>query len=284
MEIRKKAILTDYLVAFFCLFIAVIILILENQTRQKYMNFVSINLLLFLILLISIRMDRERNFWHWVHLWFPLISCLFFYVEASTLDNLIFPNTFDSFLAKLDTQITGTPLYKILSPKINSALIDELMHAFYFSYYIILFLPALFIFLKDEEFFKRMIFGIVLMLYIHYFFFMIFPSDGPICMRDKLFGNGRIFIPIMKLIYRFGEQGGGAFPSTHVSASLMVYLFSRNFFRRRAWIVGIFTAGIFIATIYCSYHYTIDSLAGLITGFLFFKLANSLFDKYKNYF
>jgi len=284
MEIRKKAILTDYLVAFFCLFIAVIILILENQTRQKYMNFVSINLLLFLILLISIRMDRERNFWHWVHLWFPLTSCLFFYVEASTLDNLIFPNTFDSFLAKLDTQITGTPLYKILSPKINSALIDELMHAFYFSYYIILFLPALFIFLKDEKFFKRMIFGIVLMFYIHYFFFMIFPSDGPIYMRDKLFGNGRIFIPIMKLIYRFGEQGGGAFPSTHVSASLMVYLFSRNFFRRRAWIVGIFTAGIFIATIYCSYHYTIDSLAGLITGFLFFKLANSLFDKYKNYF
>lgn len=282
--VKKKVILTDYLVAFFCLFIVAVVLISGSQTRQEYMNFVNINLLLFLILVFSILMDGERNFWHWVHLWLPLISCMFFYIEASSLDNLIFPNTFDNFLSKLDTRLTGVPLYEILAPEVDSAFVDEIMHAFYFSYYIILFLPALIIFFKDEKFFKKMIFGIVLMFYIHYLFFMVFPGDGPIYLRDKLFRHGRIFIPLMKLIYRFGEQGGGAFPSTHVSASLMVYLFSRDFFRRKAWIVGIFTAGIFVATIYCSYHYTIDSLAGLATGFLFFKIANNLFDKYKNYF
>ncbi|MBO8130440.1 MAG: phosphatase PAP2 family protein [Candidatus Marinimicrobia bacterium] len=282
--LRERLILTDYLFLLFDVYLILIILLFPDQALKNYSHFLYINIALLSLFIVSIYKEESENIFHWLHLWFPIISCMFFYIEASSLDNLIFSHTFDNFLNKIDIIIFRKPIYLILSKSVNSLLVDEIMHAMYFSYYVLLFLPGLFIFRVDKEYFKKMVFGITLMFYTHYLFFMFFPADGPIHYHDKLFPSGVVFIPLMKIIYLLGEQGGGAFPSTHVSASLLVFLFSREYFKERSCIVGFFAVGVFLATFYCSYHYVIDSVAGIITGFIFYRLSIIIWEKYKNYF
>ena len=81
----------------------------------------------------------------------------------------------------------------------------------------------------------------------------------------------------MNLIYRLGENGGGAFPSTHVAAAIIAFIYSTKFFKKGIWIIGFFSLGISVATIYCSYHYAIDSVAGIITGVLFYYIGKAVY-------
>jgi membrane-associated phospholipid phosphatase len=150
-----------------------------------------------------------------------------------------------------------------MAPAVNNIWIDEIMHAFYFSYYLILFLPA--VWLRQQRIPQafEIVFSLVLMLYVHFLFFMVFPSDGPIPERSHIFGRGIVFIPLMNFIYQASEQGGGgAFPSTHVSAAVLVFLYTFRYAPKLRLPVGLSCAGVILATVYCSYHYAIDSVAG----------------------
>jgi hypothetical protein len=129
----------------------------------------------------------------------------------------------------------------------------------------------------------EMIFTLTLMMFAHYLFFIFFPADGPISDREFLFPNKVHFIFIMDWIYRFSEQGGGAFPSTHVAASIIVFLYSYKFFKNLRWLLVIFCTGIVLSTVYCSYHYAIDLVAGIITGILFYFISKKIYAIFNHY-
>jgi membrane-associated phospholipid phosphatase len=137
--------------------------------------------------------------------------------------------------------------------------------------------------LKRHPLVFEMIFTIAVMAYLHYIFFMLFPADGPIDYRSQLFGKGSVFIPLMDFIYQTsGQQGGGAFPSTHVSTVVVVMLFTARFRRKSLWLTLPVTVGIIIATVYCSYHYAIDALAGIVSGSLCYFLGRYIYSHWNH--
>jgi membrane-associated phospholipid phosphatase len=153
------------------------------------------------------------------------------------------------------------------------------MHFFYFSYYLVIFLTVVWMLGRRQPQAYELIFSLTLMMYFHFIFFMIFPSDGPLADRNDLFNQGVVFIPLMDFIYGVSEQnGGGAFPSTHVSAAVVVAIYTfKNSPKLRIPIGGL-CLGIIISTVYCSYHYAIDAAAGIITGTLFYFLGKYIYN------
>ena len=267
----------DYLLFGFCALMISLSLSFYNYLNQPMHFIVSdIIILIALIVLISREDRRFGSFNFLLHSWFPVISLSVFYIQATAYDNLIFSETFDPLLQTWEHCLFGGADHFAGFPG-NHLFIDELFHFFYFSYYLILFVPGLFIYSKRLRTFRKMIYVLTLMMLIHFAFFIIFPGDGPIASHDKLFNDGICFIPLMKFIYDVGgEQGGGAFPSTHVAATVLISLYTISEFRWRAWPILIFTIGVMIATVYCSYHYIIDALAGALTGTLFYFSGNYL--------
>lgn len=281
---KKSAFPADGLLLTFT-FILLLIGILNYSRLGQPFVWISTDCGIIIILLMLI--NRENNsatgMYYWLHFLWPIITLGFLYAQCTAWDNLIFTDTFDPLLKKWEVGLFGTTLNRFLAPAVNSLLIDELMHAFYFSYYLMLFAPAIWMLWRKQTQAFEMIFSLVLMMYLHFLFFIIFPGDGPIGERGNLFGRGVVFIPLMDFIYKVGDQGGGgAFPSTHVSSAVLIFLYAFKYAPKLRLPTGICCTGIIIATVYCSYHYSIDAIAGFITGTIFYFLGQSVYVRWRD--
>lgn len=260
-------------------FILILFCIIFYEKIERPWLLISVNLLIALIIFNCIYFEKGnyRSFNFWLHTWLPIITLSVYYTESTVIDHIIFPVTFDSLLSKWDINIFNIHINEILAPLANSQLVDQIMHIFYFSFFLFISIPVLFMLLRKYHRVYEMIFTLTLMMFAHYLFFIFFPADGPISDREFLFPDRVYFISIMDWIYRFSEQGGGAFPSTHVAASIIVFLYSYKFFKNLRWLLVVFCIGIVLSTVYCSYHYAIDSVAGIITGILFYFIGKNIY-------
>ncbi|MBN2601148.1 MAG: phosphatase PAP2 family protein [Candidatus Marinimicrobia bacterium] len=268
----------DYLVLIFSALAAIISLIFYNILGQPLLFiFFDIGLFSLLYFLIVYEKRDFNTTGYWLHCWLPIISVAVFYTQATSYDNLIFKETFDPPLLYWDRNLFGN-LSQMDSFPGNHLLFDELMHIFYFSYYMILFIPGMIMLSLRSPKAHELCFSLTLMLVVHFIFFILFPSDGPIANHSMIFKKGFISIPMMNFIYKIGgKQGGGAFPSTHVAVTVLIFLYSYSELKKYRPLMIFIATGITIATVYCSYHYTIDALAGLINGLLFYFIGKWIY-------
>jgi membrane-associated phospholipid phosphatase len=274
----------DILLLFFSLFLLLIGIFNYGRLGRPYLWIsTDCGIIGVLLMLIYREQHESRNFYHWLHFLWPILTLATIYTQCTSWDNLLFPQTFDPILARWDRGLFGVSLNRIMAPAVGSLWMDELMHFFYFSYYLVLLVPAAWLFRQRKIQAFGLVFSLILMLYIHFIFFMLFPGDGPIPERRVLFGKGIMFIPLMDFIYQMSEQsGGGAFPSTHVASAVLIYLYMIKYFPKLRLPGAIICSGIVLATVYCSYHYAIDSVAGLFTGGLFFLLGEFIYTRWLN--
>lgn len=275
---RKGAFPADYLLLPFVLFMTAISFIFFKRLQPPPL-FILLDILIIVISLYLIRHEtgQEKSAKYFLHTWLPLISLTLFYVQSTSYDHLIFTTTFDDLLTHWEGALFGD-LNRLAGIPGKYLVLDELFHFFYFSYYIILFVPGLIMMARRSVKLHEMIFSLSLMMFAHYLVFILFPGDGPVARRPDIFQHGVVFVPLMNWIYTIGgEQGGGAFPSTHVTVTVIVLLYCRAEFPRSRWLFGILAIGICVATIYCSYHYIVDTLAGLVTGTAFYFIGKKMY-------
>lgn len=277
-RLRKGACPVDYLLFFFTvLMMAVSLMFFKRLGSPVLFTLADLAVIVILISLVLHETGRESTAFHRLHIWLPIISFMLFYVQATSYDHLIFTNTFDDILMKWESALFGD-LNRLAGIPGKYLLLDELLHFFYFSYYVILFVPGLIMMARGSVKLHEMIFSLSLMMFAHYLVFILFPGDGPIARRPEIFQHGVVFIPLMNWIYTIGgKQGGGAFPSTHVTVTVIVLLYCRTEFPRSRGLFGILAIGICVATIYCSYHYIADTLAGLATGTAFYFIGKKMY-------
>jgi len=268
----------DYLVLIFSALLTIISLIFYiTLGRPLLFTIADIGIFSFLCYLIICEKRNFHTVGYWLHSWLPVISVAVFYTQTTSYDNLIFKETFDSLLLNWESSLFGNLGHLANFPG-NYLPVDELMHFFYFSYYLVLFVPGMIMLSRRSPKAHEMIFSLVLMLIVHFIFFILFPGDGPVANHSMIFTKGIIFIPMMNFIYNVGgEQGGGAFPSTHVAVTTLILLYSFSEFKKYRPLLLFITTGITIATVYCSYHYVVDALAGLFTGILFYFIGKWIY-------
>lgn len=271
--------LVDRAVLFYNITITIHIIV-SSSKLQNWPVLLGIHLAIFIAIWFIVKNDKKGtgSFPYWLHVWYPMILILWFYPETGILRHTIIPRDLDPELMLLETTIFPQRFYFTI-PLMLSVPILEFLHGIYFSYYLLLWLPAMIAYKKNQELVLEYLFVVVASLFFHFWFTIIFPASGPTPLREQVMPPGFLFIPIMNFIYATVDQGGAAFPSIHAATAIIATAYATRFFQRLRGLFLIWLFIILISTILCTFQYTIDTLAGTITGLLLLLLGRQLYDK-----
>ena len=222
-----------------------------------------------------------------LRLWSPILFFWWAYRWAGHTLNSIHPPEFslDARLIRLEDRILGQP--SLWWARGKRPWLTELMHSFYFSYY--LYTPilgaSLYLAGRFQEF--EAMAGAVLSAYaISYLCFAVTPTVGPRwafvevglleTSEQRLEGYGVTRL-INYIMYHGPALKGGAMPSSHSSTAVVFLVWSW-----RVWGVWggvpalVVVAGMWFGSVYGRYHYVLDVVVGALLGLAAVCLADWL--------
>ncbi|MDP6532515.1 MAG: phosphatase PAP2 family protein [Candidatus Marinimicrobia bacterium] len=200
-----------------------------------------------------------------LHLFYPIFLLIWLYPQVCLLRFTVIPQDLDPIIIEWDNALFGQQLYVTIASRLN-LFWQEFFHGIYFLYYISLGLFAMLTYRSQRQLVNTYLFTLMLCMCVHQWSVVLFPSAGPMHLRDAWIHNGVFFIPIMNFIYNNVDKGGGAFPSLHSAAVVVVAVFASKMFPKWTIPISLFCAGVLLSTFANLYHYPIDALAGAITG------------------
>ncbi len=273
-----------------CLFwcynsIVVIFLVLSGHRVDHRWALLSSNVGLILLSVAIIRVywrQPENTLFRFARHWYPFFYFSYLHWESGMIRHLFHPHSFDALVKYWDLSLFGDYLHNILY-QFQPIWFAECIHFTYFFYYILIFLTGLLLYRSDLRNYKRYIFDITILYLAHYTVFYVFPVVGPIDLHLARFPDGVIFIPLMKFLYRVGDSPGGAMPSSHVSVAVLAWVWLYRYSKKIAMMASVFTVSLIFSTVYLSYHYAIDTVAGFAVGVFFVVLMFFLRRRYGEY-
>jgi len=154
-----------------------------------------------------------------------------------------------------------------LAPRLHVAWVSELLHLAYASYYLIVYLPPIALYLRGRrDAFVSTTLALIVVYGICFITYALFPVDGPRYLVGAAAApEGPIRSFVLTLLDR-GSSRGTAFPSSHVAASVVSSLCALRHQRGVGIMVSLVTVALTIATVYGGFHYAVDALVGVILG------------------
>jgi len=148
-------------------------------------------------------------------------------------------------------------------------LLSEYLHLAYFLYYTY-FASLLFTLmaLKRRDALRIAVATVSLNYMVNFVLFCLIPVTGPYWQFPRLdpteYGY---FVPrLVHWIVSHGSALGTAFPSSHVSVSVAVWIMAMRYARRLAIVLAFFVPAMAVATVYGGFHYATDMIAGALLG------------------
>jgi membrane-associated phospholipid phosphatase len=208
---------------------------------------------------------------------YPALLLTLFFEEVSLTVNAAAagaPYWFEAYLYDADRMLFGGVPAVMLS-QAGNAVLDEVMHGFHFSYYILIIGGILIAWNGDRRGdntpgrgFQTAMTCMMLGFFLSYVWYPFLPARGPWEHPDVMaglrsFDSGWIFTPLLKLIMAGAAVSGGCFPSAHVSGTwaLTFGLYARD--RQAAVVMGLIAVGLSVACVYLRYHHAVDVFAGV---------------------
>jgi len=249
----------------------------------------------FVLLLASLLVKKARAFiLDWLPFLFILLSYDFLRGFADNLGQRV------DFLGLIEAEerIFGMiPTIKLqqLSYNPNSlSWVDIISAIFYFLHFALPLSFGFMLWLYNRSYFKQFVTGILLLSYMGWVTFLIYPAAPP-----WLASNEGYIPKVYKIIdltlqafpdrwnlpsiyHNFNPNPVAAMPSLHAAYPLLVLLFSARFFGRKALLFVPYCLGVWISLVYLGEHYVVDILAGAIYALIFYFAAVWLHDKVKS--
>jgi membrane-associated phospholipid phosphatase len=200
----------------------------------------------------------------------------------------IHPDWLDEYIINFEVSIFGDEP-TILLQKIVHPIITEILKFAYFSYYFIIFVPALYFYFNKKyryTIFDEYIESVSIAFYICYIGFILFPVQGPRYEFADLYYidlNGYFFTRLQDFIMKVGSTHGGCMPSSHVAAALMAWKVLNIHFKKVSYILLPLVILLCISTVYHRYHYISDVVVGLFVVWLASYLRYHFKRIYNNY-
>ncbi len=206
---------------------------------------------------------------------YPAFIIVWGFFDVTRLQSLISRGTFwatDAMVA-LDQALFGAhPTVWI--ERWHAPWLTELVCFFNLSYYLIPFLFAVPLAVAGRRSVMWAGASIALFTYVvNFTLFLLLPAIGPRmvpeieALRTATYDGGGPFVWAMRLVQ--GDHGavrGAAFPSVHVSTSIVWAMAAWRYERRLAWLIWPMALGTAFSTVYLGFHHAIDPLAGLLLG------------------
>lgn len=212
--------------------------------------------------------------------WYPLAFLPLLYWELSVLNRLIFSSYFDPAIVNAEQWLFRFQPSQELRVMFPWPPLSELLHCSYGLYEIMLPITGLIFFLSRRyEEFHRFLTTVFFTFLSCYLIFILIPVRGPFHHFGPLDSQGGGLC--RELVHRLlgaASSEGTAFPSSHVAASIAIWLAVRPSFPRLARLILIIDIGIFFGTVYGGFHYAIDAVAGLVVGLVLGLLGPQVYE------
>lgn len=222
--------------------------------------------------------QQEQRLLRFLRYWYVILAFPLLYWHVGLLIHLIFPGEFDPLIIETERLLFGG-LPNLWIQRYVSQTLTEVMQIAYGTYWVTIPLAgAVFYFGKQYRLCEALFHYVTIIFFLCSAMFIIFPVAGPrfymanqisVTYQGIFIGNHlRNFVN--EVAFR-----GGAFPSLHVGAAVMILVFMWRF-RRKTAIFAFFPLmiALSLSTIYGQYHYATDVLAGITVGLAMGLWAN----------
>jgi hypothetical protein len=209
---------------------------------------------------------------------YPLLLILFYFEEVEHTVHAIrpaAPHWFEHYLYAADRSLFGELPAILLDPYVGIVQ-NEILHAFYLSYYFILVGGVVLAWLGSPgarnpgPAFQSTLTSAITAFVLCFVWYPFLPARGPWenaeLMAKLTPFEGFFFVPLIERIIAAGSVSGGCFPSSHVAGSWGIVFGLSASHRRAALAMAFFTAGMSFACVYTRYHHAVDVPAGFLAG------------------
>lgn len=293
----------DYATQGYMALVAVVVLVFHNQTVPHWPWLVAAHvagLLLVHGVIQSGKTERPLPGLDFLRHFYPVFLYIWFFSETGWLNRMFFKQYLDALAIRGDQALFGCQPSIVFMNKLPYLAVSELFYASYFSYYLMISVVGVALYLRDRRQFFHYLSVISFVFYVCYALYILLPIVGPRVFQhdvpgyqlpsalDALVSNpaypaavqsGPCF-KVMGFVYRVFEAPGAAFPSSHVAIALCTVYFSFKYLPRIRYPHLVLTLLLCLATVYCRYHYAVDVLAGVATAVVLVPVANRLYFRF----
>jgi membrane-associated phospholipid phosphatase len=173
---------------------------------------------------------------------------------------------FDGVVQHWEQLVFGTQPSRALAAAVPSWWVGGVLHLAYLSYYAIIYLPPLVMWIRDRRGFAQVSLAFTLAMVACFAAFTVFPVAGPRYLGSSWPGDGGAIRQVVLAILERGSSRGTAFPSSHVAIALAIAWSS---VRRRpvvGWGLVAVTFLLGLGAVYGGFHYGVDVVAGAVVG------------------
>jgi len=269
----------DRLTAGYTLAFAVgVVLLGRDQPRWWVWVLAHLLLLLAIVVVVGRWGERVKGASGFVRLLYPAMLYPLFYREAQIAVHWIFPGFLDHQIVALERAVFGVDPNVWLGPA-QSVVVNELLMLGYFSYYLLLPVVALSLYVKGRsEELSALLHATTAAFVISYVGFALYPLEGPRYFLADRFSAplaGWFIVPLVNWIVGNGAIHGGCMPSSHVAVALVVLVWAKRTQPRLAAVLAPLVLLLFAATVWGRFHYFSDVVAGWGVGIAALWLTRS---------
>jgi len=220
-----------------------------------------------LIALRWLTVNRPRKYLTLISDWYPIVTLPVTYRWAGDFVHAIFTWKLDLLLNRFDLWLLGEDPVRILQ-RGASVQFTDLMQLSYCSFFVMIFTSSFVLYrMKKFREFDNLRLGIITSLYGTYLWFMLLPAHSPrfeVWRHLKL--NGGLLTHQISAFITSTAYCGGAFPSGHAAASLIICIFMVRYLKWWSLPFVVTTVLLLLSTLFGGYHYLADILAGFMHG------------------
>lgn len=204
-----------------------------------------------------------------LHAAYPVLLLPALYASIDMLNGFGAAPTHDAPLLALEQAIFGMQPARDWWRASPSVFWSTVLHAVYFSYYVIVPLPVIvFLATGRHEAIAPYLGGVIAVFLTCYLIYVFFPVAGPYYEFERPVGTFVANGPA-RLVYgalSSGSAYGAAFPSSHVAATMAATIGAWRAIPRLGWGLAVPTLLLAVGVVYCQMHYVVDSVAGILVG------------------
>lgn len=279
--------LLDYLTQLYIAVVGILILLFHGDYVRGWPYLVAAHAGCIVAVHVLIRFSEGRKSSALVFLrhFYPMVLFTVFYRETGLLQFTFCHQPLDPFFQHLEEVLFGSQPSFVLMASMPAVVVSEWFYLSYFSYYVMIFGVGLALYLRDRRQFLHYLTIVGFIFYVCYLTYIFLPVLGPRSEYIDFAGYPEAvqrgpFFKVMALIYRYCEpEGGAAFPSSHIAVALATVYFSWRYLRRIRWPHLVMVVSLIISTVYCRYHYAVDSIAGVLTAALLIPAGELLYKR-----
>jgi membrane-associated phospholipid phosphatase len=225
--------------------------------------------LLFVLLLVLVTRPGLGRVGRMLRELYPLLILIGLYGELDVLNGINGLPVHDATVQHWELAVFGMQVSRVWWQELPSRFWSTVLHGAYFSYYLIVSIPAFYFAWRGRlGNLREFVLSVMITFVICYLVFVFYPVAGPYYEFPQPSGwftdNGPA-----RLVYAIlatGSSYGAAFPSSHVAASAAATISAWRGSRTLGALLVLPTVLLSIGVVYCQMHYGVDALAGLALG------------------